>query len=146
VMFLRHSLSMIFSRASSPRRTPQRRPARRLRLEPLDDRALPSNVTLAPGEPAPQLVGERVTWTATAVDVGATPVYQFSAAPHGGAFHVVRDFSPATSFTWTPMQEGNYEIEVIAKDGYQGSETTSAVVADAVSSRVTESQAVVTPT
>jgi arylsulfate sulfotransferase len=145
-MFLRNSLSTIFSRAPAPRRVPRRRPARRLRLEPLDDRALPSSVTVAPGEPAPQLVGERVTWTATAVDVGATPVYQFSAAPHGGAFHVVRDFSPATSFTWTPMQEGNYDIEVIAKDGYQGTETTSAVVADAVSSRVTESQAVVTPT
>jgi hypothetical protein len=145
-MFLRNSLSTIFSRAPAPRRVPRRRPARRLRLEPLDDRALPSSVTLAPSEPAPQLVGERVAWTATAIDVGATPVYQFSAAPHGGAFHVVRDFSPASSFTWTPMQEGTYDIEVIAKDGYQATETTSAVVADAVSSRVTESQALVTPT
>jgi hypothetical protein len=44
------------------------------------------------------------------------------------------------------MQEGTYDIEVIAKDGYQATETTSAVVADAVSSRVTESQAAVTPT
>ena len=78
--------------------------------------------------------------------VGATPVYQFSAAPHGGAFHVVRDFSPANAFTWTPMQEGNYDIQVTVKDGYQATETTSAVVADEVASRVTGSQAVVTPT
>jgi arylsulfate sulfotransferase len=144
-MTLRDSLSTLLGRAPAPRRAPNRRPARRLRVEPLDDRALPSSVTLAPAEPAPQLVGERVTWTATAVDVGATPVYQFSAAPHGGAFHVVRDFSPANNFTWTPMQEGTYDIEVIAKDGYQATETTAAVVADAVGSRVTGSQAVVTP-
>src|SRR6478736_5010800 len=127
-MYLRNSLSTLVGRAPAPRRVPNRRPARRLRLEPLDDRALPSGtVSLAPSVPAPQLVGERVTWTATAEDVGAHPVYQFSAAPHGGTFHVVRDFSPASNFTWTPMQEGNYDIEVIVKAGYQATETTSAV-------------------
>jgi arylsulfate sulfotransferase len=145
-MLLRNSLSLIFGRAPSPHSAARRRPARRLHLEPLDDRALPSSVTLAPSEPAPQLVGERVTWTATAEDVGANPVYQFSAAPHGGAFHVVRDFSPASAFAWTPMQEGTYDIEVTVKDGYQGTETTSAVAADAVASRVTGSDAVITPT
>ncbi|HJZ58343.1 MAG TPA: aryl-sulfate sulfotransferase, partial [Gemmataceae bacterium] len=120
--------------------------AARLRVEPLEDRSLPSGtVTLAPGDDSP-LVGERVTWTATATDVGAAPVYQFSAAPHGGAFRVVRDFSPANTFTWTPMQEGSYDIQVAVKDGYQATETTSAVAVDAVASRVTGSQAVVTPT
>ena len=44
------------------------------------------------------------------------------------------------------MQEGTYDIEVTVKDGYQATETTSAVVTDAVASRVTGSQAVVTPT
>src|SRR5262249_19847673 len=92
------------------------------------------------------LVGERVTWTATATGVGASPVYQFSAAPHGGAFHVVRDFSPANAFTWTPMREGSYDIKIAVKDGYQTAETTSAVAAEAVGSRVAGSQAVVTPT
>ena len=53
-----------------------------------------------------------------ATDVGANPVYQFSVTPHGGAFSVVRDFSLANTFTWTPMQEGTYDVEVIAKDGY----------------------------
>jgi hypothetical protein len=103
-------------------------------------------VSLAPSEAAPQLVGERITWTASAADCGAVPVYQFSAAPHGGAFHVVRDFSPASAFAWTPMQEGDYDIEVTVKDGYQATETTAAVAVDAVASRVTGSQAVVTPT
>src|SRR5206468_7197000 len=102
-------------------------------------------VTLAPSDYSP-LVGERITWTATADDVGATPVYQFSAAPHGATFHVVRDFSPANTFAWTPMQEGSYDIEVTVKDGYQATETTSAVVSDAVASRVSGSEAVVTPT
>src|SRR5262249_27445081 len=103
-------------------------------------------VSLAANEAAPQLVGERVIWTATASDCGASPVYQFSAAPHGGAFHVVRDFSPANAFAWTPMQEGAYDIEGIVKDGYPATETTSAVAVDEVPSRVTGSQAVVTPT
>jgi hypothetical protein len=103
-------------------------------------------VSLAPSEAAPQLVGERITWTATAADCGTAPVYQFSVAPHGESFRVVRDFSPSNAFAWTPMQEGAYDIEVTVKDGYQASETTSAVAVDAVASRVTGSEAVITPT
>src|SRR5215510_7692024 len=117
---------------------------RRLEMESLEDRSLPScAVSLAPGEAAPQLVGERITWTATATDCGAAPVYQFSVAPHGGAFRVVRDFSPANTFAWAPMQEGTYDVMVTAKDGYQATEAASAVVADAVASRVAGSEAVV---
>jgi arylsulfate sulfotransferase len=125
-----------------------RRPTRsRLSIEALEDRSLLScTVLLAASEPGPQPVGDRIAWTATADDCGAAPVYQFSVAPHGGAFHVVRDFSPSNAFTWTPMQEGKYDIEVTVKAGYQGAETTSAVSIDEVASRVTGSQAVVTPT
>src|SRR5438552_9163264 len=139
---------------SPPHARTRRRPARRRRLaagrltlEALEDRTLPScMVSLAPSEAAPQLVGERITWTATAAECGTTPVYQFSVAPHAGAFRVVRDFSPTNAFAWTPMQEGTYDIEVAVKDGYQATETTTAVVADAVASRVTGSGAVITPT
>src|SRR5205823_5663648 len=128
------------------RRSPRRPAAPRLRVEALEDRSLPScTVTLAPSDDAP-LVGERVTWTATAADCGAAPVYQFRAAPHGGAFRVARDFSPSNSFAWTAMQEGAYDIQVTVKDGYQATETASAVVSEAVASRVSGSQAVVTPT
>src|SRR6266516_6113288 len=138
------SLQARSRRSPSPRRRPA---ACRLILEALEDRSVPScMVSLAPNEAAPQLVGERITWTATATDCGATPIYQFSVAPDGGAFRVVRDFSPANTFAWTPMQEGAYDIEVAVKDGYQATETTTAVVADAVASRVSGSQAVVTPT
>ena len=108
-------------------------------------RLLAGTVTLAPSDDS-LLVGDPVTWTAIAADVGATPVYQFRAAPHGGTFHVLRDFSPASSFAWTPIQEGSYDIEVTVKDGYQAAETTSAVAVDEVASRVTGSEAVVTPT
>jgi hypothetical protein len=148
-MWFRSVLNSLKSRpAVAPvRRFPRRPTTPRLWVEALEDRSLPScTVTLAPGEVAPQLVGERIPWTATAADCGAAPVYQFRVAPHGGAFHVVRDFSPANGFTWTPMQEGTYDIEVTVKDGYQAAETTSAVVADAVASRVSGAQAVVTPT
>ncbi len=131
----------------APVRRPPRRPAAlRLDVEALEDRCLLSGtVTLAASDDSP-LVGERVTWAATAAGVGASPVYQFSVAPHGGAFHVLRDFSPTNSFAWAPMREGSYDVKVAVKDGYQASETTSAVATDAVASRVTGSQAVVTPT
>src|SRR3954449_1927160 len=81
------------------RSSPRRRPAtRRLTLEALEGRALLSGmVSLAPNEAAPQRVGEAITWTATATDCGATPVYQFRVAPHAGASRVVRDFSPTNT-------------------------------------------------
>src|SRR5262249_20893780 len=64
--------------STSTRRRPARRPMSRLCLEALEDRSVPScMVSLAPSEAAPQLVGERITWTATAADCGAAPVYQF---------------------------------------------------------------------
>src|SRR6478752_901051 len=114
-MSLTHSLR----NKPSVRPTPGRHHARP-RAEALEVRRLLSAaVMLAPNDDS-VLVGERVTWTATAADVGASPVYQFSTAPHGGAFHVVRDFSPANAFAWTPMQEGTYDIEVTVKNGYQG--------------------------
>src|SRR5262245_4487775 len=147
-MWFRSLLTPRRSRAIAPIRRSRRRPtAPPLRVEALEDRSLPScMVSLAPSEAAPQLVGERITWTATANECGAAPVYQFSAAPHGGAFHVVRDFSPSNAFAWTPMQEGAYDIEVTVEDGYQATETTSAIVTEEVASRVTGAQAVVTPT
>lgn len=146
-MWFRTRLNSRKSRPSvAPALTRPRRATARLCVEALEDRSLLScTVSLAPSDHSP-LVGERVTWTATADDCGAAHVYQFSAAPHGGAFQVVRDFSPANAFTWTPMREGSYDIKVTVKDGYQATETTSAVVVDEVASRVIGSQAVVTPT
>src|SRR5262245_25325019 len=151
-MLLLNPLRKMVRRATAHRRGPRRSPGhrprnRRLEVEALEDRTLPScTLSLVPDEAAPQLVGEPVTWTATATDCGNAPVYQFSVTPHDGTFRVVRDFSPSNTFTWTPMQEGTYDIMATVKDGYPAIETTSAVVSDAVASRVTGSQAVITPT
>src|SRR5262245_5944671 len=145
---LRQMVGHAVAHSRGPRRLPGHHPRNRpLEIEALEDRTLPScTLALVPDEAVPQLVGERITWTATAADCGNAPVYQFRVAPHDGAFRMVRDFSPSNTFAWTPMQEGTYDIEVTVKDGYQATETTSAVVADKVASRVTGSQAVVTHT
>jgi len=116
-------------------------------LETLEDRVLPScTLSLSPREPALQLVGEPVHWTATADNCGKDLVYQFSVTPVGDEYRVVRAFSPSNTFTWTPIQEGTYNVRVTAKNGYEATETVSAAVADAVEPRVTGSQAVITPT
>jgi arylsulfate sulfotransferase len=127
-------------------RRPSRRSTRRLWVEALETRNLLAGfVTLTPNDDS-LLVGEQVIWTAIATDVGSTPVYQFSAAPHGSPLRVVRDFSPAHTFEWTPMQEGSYDIVVTVKDGYQATEIASAVVSDEVASQVNGPQAVITAT
>jgi hypothetical protein len=59
---------------------------------------------------------------------------------------VVRDFSLANSFAWTPMKEGTYDIQVIVKEGFDATNSESADALDVVKSRVTGSQAVITPT
>jgi hypothetical protein len=73
----------------------------------------------APGPGSPRLVGEQVVWTATPSNCAKDLVYQFSLRPRGDAFRVVRDFSPHNTFSWSPMQEGSYDIRVIAKEGYR---------------------------
>src|SRR6516162_6045401 len=53
-------------------------PRTRLWLEALEDRCLLSGgITLTPSEPAPQLVGQPITWTATDPDALTGAVYQF---------------------------------------------------------------------
>ena len=135
---------------SAPARRARRRPPTakvRLWLEALEDRCLLSGgITLTPSEPAPQLVGEPITWTATVPNAPPGLVYQFDVGSPGGPFHVVRDFSPDNHFTWAPMQEGNYRIKVVVKEGFDAQRTRSAVVKDKVDSRVTGDEAVITPT
>lgn len=104
------------------------------------------SVSLAPDRSVPQLVGEPITWTATAINGGDTPVYQFSVEPSGGPFQVVRDFSPDNSFVWTPLQEGSFDVRVIAEEDFSATQSVAAVVTDPVLSRVTGTEAVITPT
>src|SRR6516225_5387287 len=130
--FVRDFLTPVSART---RRARRRRPTPgiRLRVEALEDRCLPSGgITLTPSEPAPQLVGEPITWTATVSHAPPSLVYQFSVRSPSGPFHVVRDFSPDDHFTWAPMREGTYRIEVAVKDGFDAEDTESAVVTDKV--------------
>jgi len=117
-------------------------------------------VSLQPSAPSPSLVGQRMTWTATAANCGAAPVYQFDVAARAEdrdrrgwerdresrRFAMVRDFSLDASFKWAPMAEGRYEIKVKVKDGFDAMAATSTVVSYEVSSRVTGDDAVVSPT
>jgi hypothetical protein len=59
---------------------------------------------------------------------------------------VVRAFSTSTSFVWTPMQEGTYDIQVTVTDGFGASIGESATVPYTATSRVTGTSAVVSPT
>jgi hypothetical protein len=116
-------------------------------VEALERRlVLDGTLSLAPNLPAPQLVGQPIVWTATSTGFGDSPVYQFSVGPSSGPLRVVRDFSTDNTFAWAPMQEGTYQVKAIVKEGFSATQSTSAVVADAVNSRVTGPGAVVTPT
>jgi hypothetical protein len=108
---------------------------------------LKSGVELTPSAPVPQFVGAPVVWTAAVADAQPGLVYQFSVGAEGGPMHVVRDYSPSNSFSFTPMQEGNYRIQVNIKDSYDTAVTTeSDLKIDRVESRITGSAPVVTAT
>ena len=139
--FVTSSRQRTRTRHISPRRTRLYRP----HGTPLEDRCLPSASLSSSGPPAP-LVGAPVIWTATASGHGATPVYQFRVGPLGGPSRVVRDFSPGNSFTWNPMQEGTYVIQVTIKDGFGAATGESATASYTAESRVAGSTAVVSPT
>src|SRR5262245_9071954 len=100
------------------RHRPSRRPTSyRPLCTPLEARCLLSGSLTGNGGSASP-VGAPVVWTAKASGHGATPVYQFRVGPVGGEAHVVRDFSPSNSFTWDPLQEGRYIVQVIVKDSF----------------------------
>jgi arylsulfate sulfotransferase len=114
-------------------------------VTPLEDRRLLS-VSLSGNKPPIPLVGSPVIWTAAANGHGPTPVYQFRVGPTGGPSHVVRDFSPSNSFTWNPLKEGSYSIQVTVKDSFNAPTGESATEFYLADSRVVGSGAVVSPT
>lgn len=106
---------------------------------------LADDLLLTPSLPSSQPVGTTIVWTATAAD--PTPlVYQFSIGHPGGPFLVLRDFSPASSFSWTPMEEGAVVVKVVAKPGFGSSGTTEAESPFVVISRLSSARAMVTAT
>ncbi len=112
---------------------------------PLEDRCLLS-VSLSNSGSTIPVVGAPVVWTATASGHGATPVYQFRVGQIGGSPQVVRDYSPSNRFTWDPVQEGSYQIEVTVKNSYGASTGESSVTDYTAASRVVGTSAVISPT
>ena len=139
--FVTSSRKRIKARHISPRRTRLYRPD----YTPLEDRCLLS-VSLSGSEPPVPLVGSPVTWTATASGHGPTPVYQFRVGATGGASQMIHDFSPGNTFTWNPMQQGSYDIQVTVKDSFGSATGESATATYRVDSRVVGTSAVVSPT
>jgi hypothetical protein len=104
-----------------------------------------SGPQLTASVPSGQPVGTSIAWTAKASGL-AHPVYGFSIGPAKGKVRVVQDYSPSASFTWVPLQEGAYTVQVTAKDGFAATGGSSAAVVFAVTSRVKGSSAVVSKT
>jgi hypothetical protein len=107
---------------------------------------LPVTISLAPNADASHLVGDPVTWTATVSNSGNSPAYQFSVGEAGGPLYVVRDFSRSDQFSWAPMEEGSFNVQVTVKASFDATHTHSAVASYQVDSRVTGSEAVISPT
>lgn len=145
--FSKHDLKRSRRRRSRRRTSHNSQGAGKLLLERLEARTVLSAISLTPSQPTPQLVGQPITWSATTSD-GITDglVYQFSEQSADGAFHLLRDFSPVNAFTWAPMEEGQYNVRVLVKQGYDATDADSAVVHDEVDSRVSGSDAVISPT
>ncbi len=102
-------------------------------------------VTLSPSLPSGQPVGTPIIWTATATDT-VPLIYRFSVAGGGHPFTVVRDFSPANTFIFAPLQEGAYIVQVTVKEGYGATSVVQASAPFIVVSRVNGNAAVVSPT
>src|SRR5580658_10712226 len=112
--------------------------------------------SLAPSPASPQPVGSTIAWTATATDSNTGPLtFQFNVTPPGGSLSMVQDFNVGTlsggiwtapSFVWVPTGvEGEYKIEVVAKDFVSG-QSVSKTVAYTVKPLVTGSSPVVKET
>jgi hypothetical protein len=89
-----------------------------------------------------------VVWTTTATNCGDAPVYQYKVAitSEHAAFRTVRDFNLGNTFAWGPLQENSYQVMVTVKSSFDATDSTSAAVPGTTNSRVTGTQAVVTPT
>jgi hypothetical protein len=59
---------------------------------------------------------------------------------------VVQDFSPNPNFTWNPLQQGSYNVQVIVKSGYSATTGESATASYTALSRVVGTSAVISPT
>lgn len=105
--------------------------------------AIPVQLQLV--SPPDQPVGTTVIWQVSPPAPEPPVAFRFSVGPIGGPYAVVRDFSPRTLFDWTPIDEGEHEIKVTARDSQPG-ETGEAILPYTVMSRLTGSAPAVSAT
>ena len=96
--------------------------------------------------PSPQPVGTPIGLTTRIANVSkGMHVYRFAVSVNGGPFHVIRDFSQNTDFTWTPaLYEQSATIRVTARNN-ETKDTAADESSFKIVSRV-KSTPVVTPT
>ena len=109
--------------------------------------AMPASaaVTVKADLPSGQLAGSSITWTAVPAGM-KHPVFRFSVGAKGGSLRVIRDFSQSPTFTWTPLQPGEYAIQVQARDGFSATSAKLANAAYTIHSRVKGKSAVISAT
>ena len=74
-----------------------------------------TSAKLSISRPAPQRRGTTITLSASANCPG-TAMYRFWVRSQGGPWRTVRDYSPRSTFVWTPAAAGTYELEVDVRD------------------------------
>ena len=102
---------------------------------------------LSPSAASPQPLGTIITWQATASGAGLSSLsFRFSVAPLGSPLMIVRDYETFNTFAWTPSQhEGWYEIQATVRNNSTQATAQSTAIFR-VTSLVTRSTAVVSPT
>ncbi len=106
-------------------------------------------VQLTASVSSPQPLGTTVTLTASATDTsGGTISYRFEiGAANSTQLAIVRDYSVATTFTYTPTKrEGNYQFEVIARNNATRQTSIAKIIPYQFTPLVSGSKPVVTPT
>jgi hypothetical protein len=113
--------------------------------------------SFTPSVKSPQLIGQTITWTATATDSNTGPLtFQFNILlPNGKQFALVKDFNVGTlsggvwtsqPFAWVPTKaEGAYQIQVVIED-FSSGESTSKTSPFVVEPVVTGSSPVIVTT
>src|SRR5436190_18524939 len=103
------------------------------------------SVELAPVVEPPAVVGTVVIWGAAADASGPNLWYRYRVRRTGADYQVLRDYGPQASLAWTPLREGNYEVEVSVRDLDAGDIAAASSIFQ-VTSAVVNGQPTVSPT
>jgi len=74
-----------------------------------------TSASLTSSMPSPRPVGSTITFTASGTGGTAPYQYKWYLQANGGAWMLMRDWSTATTYTWTPNAPGSYVIAIWAR-------------------------------